>query len=316
VLQLILDLWMLYGTCRRTEGWWGWERTLAIFLLAGFCGNCVQLAQSVGYVQQGQLVLQPVLGGWDAICGLIAAEAVWMLLSRKHLPRSSVRNWRRGFIGTAILLIFMGMFPGAGSWGLLGGAATGALAGLCLYWQRFGPDPWRWLGFLAVVPLPWLGYALIDRAKQTDPIWAKLVKQEEAREEKEFEDSKLPGRLGGVIKSSENWYDVKFAPMLRRDGDNWKARDPAEVKEVLAALAELRKRMEQLSADLRSSRRSYRSPDILKTIDRAQVYLQTRTKQLNLAEQLLRDRDQITQEDRDQLKRLRAEVDERRQEWE
>jgi hypothetical protein len=239
-----------------------------------------------------------------------------MMLSRKHLPRGTVRQWRRGFISTVVLLVVMAMFPGSGAWGLLGGAITGAVAGLFLYWQRFGPDPWRWLGFLAVVPLPWLAYGLIDRARQSDPIWKTLEKREARREEKEFDDSKLPNKLGKAVRVAGEWYDLQFAPMLRRDGDNWKARDKAEVEKLLTALAELRQRIDGVQAELRRARQTYRNPDILQTINRAEVYLKTWTRQLNLAEQFLRDRDQITPEDRDQLKKQRAEVDKIRQEWE
>ncbi len=315
-LQLIFDLWMLFGTCRRTERWWGWERTLAVFLVAGFCSNCVQLARSVGLEQQGQVFAMPIIGGWGAICGLIGAEAVWMLLSRKHLPQSTVRDWRRGFIATAVLLVFMSLFPGSGGWGLLGGAVAGAVAGLFLYWQRFGPDPWRWLGFLAVVPLPWVGYGLVDRARQTDPVWKKLEKKEQQREEKEFEASKLPNRLGKAVRMAREWYDIQFAPMLRRDGDNWKARDPAEVKKVVANLEDLWKQIDHVQNELRQARRTYRNPEILGEVNRAEVYLKAWAKPLKLAEQYLRDREEITREDRNQLKQQRDEVEKVRRELE
>ncbi len=200
--------------------------------------------------------------------------------------------------------------------GEVGGAVIGVLAGLCLYWQRFGPDPWRWLGLLAVVPLPWLSYGLIDRARQNDADWKKLEKEDRQKEKEEYEKSKLPVRLGKALRACERWYNVNFAGMLRRDGDNWKDRDQDEVKTELETLAELRQQRKQLQEDLSAAQQKYRGPDILREVKKGETFLQAQGKQLALAETLLRDRDQITQEDHEQLKKLGSEVDRLRKEWE
>lgn len=312
-LLLLLNLWMLYGTCRRTERLWGWERTLAIFLLAAFGSNCEQLAQVPAVEVQKQIAILPVMGGWGAICGLIAAEAVWMLLSKRHLPRSAVRRWRSGMIGTILMLTFVGLFflfQGApaqkqAGWGMLcgdfGGAVAGALAGLFLYWQRFGPDPWRWLGFLAVVPLPWVGMGVLDRARVTHPVWIKL-------EENEFDSLKIINRGKKLRKDSRNWYDTTFFKILLRDEHNWKARNPKEMDEALKELEPIRRKAVQLQSELGGARRRFRNRKILETIDDASAYFKVQDKLLGLAEQLLRDRDEITPEDNKELKRLEDEL--------
>jgi len=143
---------------------WGRSRYLTIYLLSGLGSSCLAVA------------IQPagVAGASGAICGLFSAEAIWMLLNWNYLPRSFLKRWRGGFLSSLMLLVFISLAPQVSGLGHLGGAVTGAAVALLLHWQRFGHGPWRWLGVIALIPLPWLGYAGIEYARRTNPVWIEL----------------------------------------------------------------------------------------------------------------------------------------------
>jgi len=165
LIHLLANMWVLRSLGGYTEQMWGRWRYLAIYLLAGVGGSCLQMA------------IQPrvlLAGASGAICGLISAEVVWVLLNWRYLPRSFVRRWRGNFQINLLLLVGISLVPGISGLGHLGGALTGAAAALLLHWQRFGPNPWRWLGVVALIPLPWLGYAGIEYARRTNPAWIEL----------------------------------------------------------------------------------------------------------------------------------------------
>ncbi len=172
LVHLGLNTWALRILGTSAERMWGWWRFLAIYLLAGLGGSCLQMA------------LQPLVllaGASGAICGLFSAEAIWILLNRKYLPRSFVRRWSGGYVRALLLLVFVSLAPQVSGLGHLGGALTGVIAALLLHWQRFGPSPWRWLGVVALVPLPWLGYAGIEYARRTNPVWIELERFYESK---------------------------------------------------------------------------------------------------------------------------------------
>ncbi len=313
-LQLVLTLWILIGTCRRTEQLWGWPATLAIFLLAGFCGNCVQLAEVPAVEQQKEVLAYPVLGSWGAIYGLLGAEMAWLLLSRKHLPRAVLRSrrssllWRMFYLVLYGVVFFFSQDPVLKrlGWGMLcgelGGAIAGVLAGMLLYWHRFGPDPWRWFGLIGMFALPWFGLKLLDRARATDPVWFKL-------EDKEFDQKRVQERAAEILRNAQAWYKEHMGPLVRRDGDDWKDRDQKKVKEALQDLEPILQKMSQLRAKLSRARLLLRNAKLLSRADEVENSLKVPSQLLTLAEQLLRDRDQLTAEDKKELKRLIDEVD-------
>src|SRR5262245_53798013 len=76
VLHLAMNMLALRVVGANVEWAWGRWRYLAIYLLAGLGGSCAALTTAGG-----------VAGASGALCGLVAAEAVWLLLNRRYLPR-------------------------------------------------------------------------------------------------------------------------------------------------------------------------------------------------------------------------------------
>lgn len=126
----------------------GWM--LTIFFVGALAGSCMSMAQSA-----------PDSIGVGASGGIVALMAALLTLGLR-LPHGRVRNWA---ITDAIVSIFLAMIPQGGVGGIrvdygahLGGAVTGALAGLLLWliWRRDEPEPplqgvaavTAWLGFI------------------------------------------------------------------------------------------------------------------------------------------------------------------------
>jgi membrane associated rhomboid family serine protease len=174
LIHLVMNMWVLRSLGSYAEQMWGRWRYLILYLLAGWGSSCLGMALAPGSVQDGKWRFIQMVGASGAICGLLGAEPVWVLLNRKYLPRSFLNRWRTGFFSNLVLIVFISVFPGVSGLGHLGGAVTGALVALLLHWQRFGPKLWRWLGLLALLPLPWLGYVGVQYARQTNPTWKQL----------------------------------------------------------------------------------------------------------------------------------------------
>ncbi len=293
--HLLLNMYALYLLGRQAEELWGCWRYVLIYVIAGLGGSCLAEAYAPGQIVDGNTIITLLGGASGAICGLFGAEAVWMGLNRKYLPRSMARRWRRAFFWNLILLVFISLFPGVSGWGHFGGAVFGAAAAILLHWQRFGPSPGRWLALAGVLALPWTGFALLDRARATNPIWQKL-------EAREFAALDLPRRTNAAVKRADAWYQQEFTPMLRRDGDKWKDRDPAKVKKVLADGASSLEELDRVEADLAAARRGYRSPDVLEMVDALLEYTRESKKLLGMAREWLSDKQHITAEDRAALK--------------
>ncbi len=171
-MHILANMYALYRVGGEVERMWGSVRYLVIYLFAGLGGSCLALGLEPRVVMAGAL---------GAICGVLGAEAVWVLCNGRHLPRSLARELRRNLLINGVLITFISLMPGVSWQGHLGGAVIGAVVALVMQVQRFGPSPWRWGILAALIPLPWLGYAFIHYEQQTNPEWKQV----------------RPGRLGG-----------------------------------------------------------------------------------------------------------------------
>jgi membrane associated rhomboid family serine protease len=137
------------------ERMFGPVRFLALWLLANLGGGCgAVLANAEAWT----------VGSSGALCGLIAAEAVFVWLNRTHLSRETMAQWQRGLIGIVLLNVLFSMDPRV-SWGAhLGGAVVGLVAGGLLHYQRFGPPVGRWAALLGLGVLPVVCVATVYRA--------------------------------------------------------------------------------------------------------------------------------------------------------
>jgi rhomboid protease GluP len=171
LLHLGMNMYMLWVSGGFVEEMWGRIRFLVIYLIAGFVGTGVGLAHTADVWKVSDsdttvMISQGLAGASTALCGIIAAEAVWVWLNRRHLPRSVLDRWKTNLVIQIVMVAFISLFPGISGWGHFGGAVAGALTALVLNYQRFGPSRWRWLTLVALVPISLLGVGEIERMRR------------------------------------------------------------------------------------------------------------------------------------------------------
>ncbi len=175
-LHLAMNMYALYAAGQFVEQTWGRWRYALIYAIAGWGGSCLGMAYHP--MIQGVLV-----GASGALCGVLAAEAMWILLNGRHLPREMARRGRSQMLTTGILIVVSSLLPGVSGWGHLGGALAGGAAALLLHYQRFGPRLLRWLLVPMLAVVPWLSYVQLREAQQSNPNWIQL---ERLRFEEEY----------------------------------------------------------------------------------------------------------------------------------
>jgi hypothetical protein len=222
-----MNMYVLLAAGTAIEQRWGWWRFLIIYLVSAWWGSCLAMARAP---------LITCVGASGALCGVLAAELVWVLLTSRHVPVSMARRGRTQIFTTIVLLVIISLIPGVSGWGHLGGGIGGALAALVLHFQRFGPPAARWLAPLALLPLPWLGWATIQYPPTRSMDWVKV----------EFEAS-IPAAKA-LFESAAKLAD-EFDGLVDVDPER---REREKVEEALAVLPgkeqELRAMAERLSS--------------------------------------------------------------------
>jgi membrane associated rhomboid family serine protease len=292
VLHLLMNMYMLYKAGPFIEQMWGPTRYLIIYLLSGLGGSCLSVAHQVA----------GGAGASGALCGILAAEAVWALLNRKYLPRGVVRTFRGNFIMAVIMIAFISSFPGVDAWGHFGGAIVGAGVAFFLNWQRFGPNPWRWLAVLPLLPLPWVGYVVIERARQNDPAWQEV-------EVKAFENSFKDFPV--IMNASREVYQKELRPLLDRHAQR---RDPAAVRAALDKLGGPLTNLKQLANRL-SAAGPYRNPTVEEARQKALAFVEANTTWIEMARHCLEEGEGCTNKEEKALKEQEETVNERMREW-
>lgn len=293
LLHLLLNMLFLYLAGRFVESMWGHVRFLVIYLASVLGGSCLGVAHNVGQLTSAS----------DAVCGLIGAEAVWVLCNHRYLPRSLLRPLRTSLFITLILLVFLGSYKSVGGWGLVGGAAAGACAALMLQLHRFGPPRWRWLAILGFAPLVWYGHHVIEHARASDPKWL-------ATEDQHFED-RLAHPIQKVMKKAREVYAAEITPVLEIHPTR---RDPAKVQAILPILAEQQRELNAL-ADTLARARPYHSAEAEEARQVGRQYVLAGLALFDLAEHDLRQGDKRTDKDRRALRDREQQLEERRREW-
>src|SRR5262249_62416913 len=106
-----------------------------------------------------------IAGASGALCGLIAALTVWMIVNGGYLPERLRRELWNNLSMNLLLLVAIGFVPGVSNWGHGGGALAGAAAAVCLHYQRFGQPVWRWAALLGLLAIPLAGVYAVERAR-------------------------------------------------------------------------------------------------------------------------------------------------------
>lgn len=116
ILHIGFNMYALYALGSGMERFYGRQRFLALYLLAGFAGNVASFMFSEA----------PSLGASTAIFGLLAAQGVF-LYQNKELFGSGARREITNVVMIALINLFIGLSPGIDNWGHLGGLLGGAL---------------------------------------------------------------------------------------------------------------------------------------------------------------------------------------------
>jgi rhomboid protease GluP len=225
-LHLLMNMVVLYLSGRFIEQMWGHVRYLVIYLAAVLGSSCLAVAHTVG----------PVAGASGGVCGLLAAEAVWVFFNRRYLPRALLRRARTIFFLNLVLLIFISSFKNVSGWGHFGGGAAGALTATLLQWHRFGPPVWRWMAILGFLPLAWYGDYVLLEARATDPGWHQA-------EQGVFRGHFKEPAIRAALNETDNVYRRSALPVLVEPPDR---RDTSKVEKVLAELAQQRDKLDAL----------------------------------------------------------------------
>lgn len=293
LLHLLLNMVFLYVAGRFVESMWGHLRYLLIYFASVFGGSCLGVAHNVGHLTSAS----------DAVCGLIGAEAVWVLCNRRYLPRSLLRPLRTSLVITLILLVVIGSYQSVGRWGLVGGAAAGASSALLLQLHRFGPPLWRWLALLGFAPLVWYGHLVVEHARASDPKWLAI-------EDQHFED-RFAHPLQNVMKKAREVYSKEITPVLEIHPTR---RDLAKVQAILPVLAEQQRELTSLADELARAG-PYHSPEAEEARQVGRQYVLAGTALFDMAEHVLGLGDKRTDKDRRALRDQEQQVEERRREW-
>jgi membrane associated rhomboid family serine protease len=227
-IHLAMNLFALRTVGETIEWLWGHASYLVIYLVSGFAGSCMALAL---------LPQTGCAGASGAICGLIAAEALWLLLNRRFLKQSIVSGQMRSLIATGVLLAFISILPIVSGWGHLGGAIGGAVAGLLLHFARYGPRLLRPVMLLGVVLFPWGCWLGLQAAMEKSPRWHKVIGEVEGRDWTE-RLKKVRDLYSTARKKQLTWETqlLNLAPNRR---------DAADLQTALAELPAFRERLRE-----------------------------------------------------------------------
>jgi hypothetical protein len=226
-----MNMLCLYVAGRFIEQIWGHLRYLLIYLVSVLGGSCLGIAHAPE--------IRWLAGASGAVCGLLAAEAVWFLFNRRYLPRPLLRQARTVFIVNFVLLVFISSFKNVSAWGHFGGAAAGALTAMLLQLHRFGPPLWRWLAMVGFVPLIWYGQYAIAHARATDPEWQRI--------ERGVLEAHFAEPVAKAIGEAKRIYKESALSVLEKHPTR---REESEVEPVLVALTEQRETLQALDDEL------------------------------------------------------------------
>jgi membrane associated rhomboid family serine protease len=281
--HLLLNMLGLFLVGRAAEAMWGRLRYLAVYLISAWASVCVALATSPSDVL-------PVAGASGAVCGLMGAEAVWVLCNGRHLPRALRRQARQGIFVNLILVAVIGCSSAASGWGHFGGAAAGAAAALLLQVQRFGPRAARAPVSAAVLLVPLAAFAYLEYS---------------------FSDQKFEWRYLGRTKTltaeADEVYRKEALPLLDRHPTR---RDAARVEEVLPRVERMRVQLAELAAGLEKVGPRHH-PATEEARQAARDFVAAQAEVFDRSTRCLRDGGKWTPQDEEQVERVR----EKRRAW-
>jgi membrane associated rhomboid family serine protease len=300
LLHILMNMYGLYAVGRTVETMWGHGWFLVLYLLSGLGGSCLGIAYQPGANNAGAS---------GALCGLVGAIAVWVLLNGRFLPRALASRWRSGLLTTFVLMVFISLFPNVSAAAHLGGALAGGAAALLLNFHRFSPAPWRWLALLGLAAIPWACFAALERARATSNDWHQV---EEMDFEQRFLTPGSPTNLRKIMYSANWFYQNNVRPLLDQRPER---RDPEALERGLSSLDEQGQALHDLEKTLAQTG-PYRDAEVEEARQAGLAYVRARARLLELADRCLREGEQWTAEEEKALKEQIATLAQARRAWE
>jgi rhomboid protease GluP len=292
LLHVGMNMYGMWVVGRFVEQTWGSWRLLAIYFIGAWGGSCLAMSYSSGLV-----------GASGAVCGVLGAEGMWILLYGRYLPRNMARAGRTQMVTSIVLIVFISLLPNVSWQGHLGGGLTGAAAALVLHFQRFGPAVFRVLGVIALLVIPWGSYAWMERGRATSGLWQRTEKEAFLNE-----DARPVTRtVAQTLKVGQD----QLNPLLNQHAGR---RDAQKVEEALNALEE-RKQALDLALKRLASRR-YALKELNAARETADVVLHASKDFCDGAMAYLRAGEKAKRADEENLVAQFGKVDELEQKWE
>ncbi len=114
--HLGFNMYALYILGPGLERFYGHGRFLALYVIAGFCGNVMSFVMTPN----------PSLGSSTAIFGLLAAQGI-LIFQNKELFGENANRSLQNIIMVAVINFVIGLSPGIDNWGHLGGFIGGTI---------------------------------------------------------------------------------------------------------------------------------------------------------------------------------------------
>jgi rhomboid protease GluP len=228
LLHLTLNMFSLV-LLARVESLWGSGRYLVLYLMCGICGNCVGI-----YFRPAENDrIFCLAGASGALWGVMASQAMWLVLHRSHLPPEQVRRWAQQLFFTLVLNVGVSMLPNVSAAAHVGGGLVGAIAAVFLQMHRFGTTLQRAVAGLALALIPTaflLGLATaFEYDHRLQPFLLKVH-----REQIDSRLGKLPSSLDDLESKADKLHPQESAK-----------RDPAELSRVRDGLRGLVKQAKE-----------------------------------------------------------------------
>jgi rhomboid protease GluP len=266
LLHLGMNMLTLYLSGAFVEHTWGRLRYFIIYMISGWGGSCLGLAWTPRSDVGNQFQVITHLGASGAICGVLAAGGVWILLNGRHLPREIARRGRGQLVTVIVLMVISSLLPGVSAWGHLGGAIAGTITALLLHLNRFAPRYLAWPALLALIPLPLLGVGVIRHQRMKNPDWFRA-------EAKAFRSQFTRQSIEQDLQKTDSDFRRLTFPLL---GMNPTRRPPQKVEEALESLQTNQEQLTGLKLRIEGAG-PYYAPDVLELrqqiVDRIDVWI-------------------------------------------
>jgi membrane associated rhomboid family serine protease len=256
-IHLLMNMFALWSLGSFVERSWGRWRFAVIYLLAAFGGTCTAMAFHPF----------PVLGASGAVCGMLGAIAVYVVVLSRYLPRSQSSGMWTNLIINMILITVISLMPGVSGLGHLGGGVVGALAALAMIYQRFGGPFGSLAGLLAIPLIAYGSFFMLQQVRSSGTMaWNKV------------ELSHLGKGVDGVLTRTaressgvDAVYLTEIEPLTEQRASR---RNPDEVNTAREKMAQGIEQLRGLAAALRQT--VYRTPVVRSILEASERVVQAR----------------------------------------